>query len=58
MKKIILNIPDDYSDVISITAIGGAGTRIINVKATAFDITGVKDECEIDVWEGVIKNDK
>lgn len=57
MKKIILNIPDDYADVISVTAIGGAGTRCINVKNTAVDITGVKDEGEFDLLEGVLKND-
>lgn len=58
MKKITINIPDDYADVISVTAIGGAGTRFINVKSTAVDITGVTDEAEFDIFEGVIKSDK
>lgn len=33
MKKITLIIPDEYADVIAVTAIGGAGTRYLNVKA-------------------------
>lgn len=57
MKKVTINIPDDFADVISITVIGGAGTRCVNVKASAFDISETKDEYEIDIMEGLIKNE-
>lgn len=58
MKKITINIPDKYADVVSITTIGGAGTSCINVKTSVFDITSVKDEYEIDMFTGVIKQNE
>lgn len=48
MKRVILNIPEDVGDILSVTCIGGAGTATINVNCVAFDLTsGEKDEVEL-----------
>lgn len=53
MKQITLNIPDDYADVLSVTVVGGAGTKTINVTTMVYDITKVVDKEEFDVKAGV-----
>ena len=38
MKKVTIELPDNYADVLAVTAIGREGAKIINVMTNAFDL--------------------
>lgn len=38
MKKIIIEIPEKYSNVMSLTLVGGVGTPSIDVTTSAYDL--------------------
>ena len=54
MKQIILNIADKYSDVLTVTAVGGCGTSSINVICRSYDITNVVDKEIINIEDMIM----